>query len=103
MGGTGTQLTPWVYEAQDNNGRVLRITVTFNNASRALQSAAIFRDVGCAYGKIYIGVGADGLPDSTPRSFNVPHGDTVFNAAQMSAVGLDTIEDILARQITAGP
>lgn len=99
----GTQTSPWIYEATDVEDRALRITVTFNNGSRALTSATVHRDAGCVYAHIYIGTGPDGLPDSTPRSLSVPEGDTSFNAGQLGAVGLDTIEDILALQITAGP
>lgn len=99
----GQQQSPWIYEAQDNAGLALRITVAFNNSTRALTSATVHRDAGCVYARILIGTGADGTPDTTPRAFSVPVGDTTFNAGQLSGVGLNTIEDILALQITAGP
>jgi hypothetical protein len=92
-----------VYEAQDSEGRTLRITVAFNNGNRGLTSATVHRDAGCVYARIYMGTGTDGTPDSTPRTFPVTVGDTEFSAGQLSGVGLDTIEDILALQITAGP
>lgn len=99
----GTQSSPWIYEAQDNAELVLRITVSFNNGNRGLTSALIHRDAGCQYAHIYLGTGADGLPDSTPQAFAVPTGDTSVTSAQLAAIGLSTIEDILALQITAGP
>jgi hypothetical protein len=102
-GGTGVQQTPWVWTAADAANNVIRITVTFNNATRALTGATVFRDAACVYTKIYIGVGSDGSPNSSPRVFTVPAGTTTFTAAQMSSVGLNTIENILAHQITAGP
>lgn len=105
-GAKGDPITsPWSYVARDYVSKVLSITVTFNNATRALISATIHRDAGCMYRKIYIGIGADGTPDTATRTFNVGNleGDQVFNAAQMSSRGLSVIEDVLAMQITAGP
>lgn len=96
--------SPWVWQAVDfTRVKVIRITVAFDNATRVLSGATVFRDPECLFTKVYIGVGADGAPDSTPRAIPVPAGSHAFTAAQMAAVGLHTIEDILAFQITAGP
>lgn len=95
--------SPWIWEVPDAASNVIRITVTFNNATRALISGTLFRDAACVYKKIYIGLGPDGTPNSSPRVFNVPAGTNTATAAQMSSVGLNTIEDILSHQITAGP
>lgn len=96
-------LSPWVWWATDNEGDQIRITVTFNDATRALTGATVFRDANCTYRKIYIGLGADGTPDTTTSSFAVAAGSTAITANQLRQRGLDTIEDILALQITAGP
>lgn len=101
--GRGVQTSPWVYEAWDYQRNAIQITVTFDATTRALQTITVFRDAACIYTKIYIGLGSDGRPDTTPRAFSVPAGTHIFTAAQLSAVGLNTIEDILALQITAGP
>lgn len=103
MGGTGVQQTPWIYQADDYLNRKLVITVTFNNATRALIGATIVRDVGCLWAKIYFGLGGDGKPESTTRQFTVPEGTTNITKAQLTSGGLNTIEDILAGQVTAGP
>lgn len=103
MAGHNAQQTPWVYEADDYLGRKLVCTVTFNNATRALTGATIVRDASCLYAKIYFGVGGDGKPESTARQFTVPEGTTPITAGQLASGGLNTIEDILAGQITAGP
>lgn len=93
-----------LYQAADYQGLFIRITITFNNATRALTGATLHRDAGCTYNHLYIGVGADGSPDSTTKSFkNLPVGDTSVSAAQLAAKGLNTAEDCLALQITAGP
>jgi hypothetical protein len=104
MSETGSPATsPWVWEASDYQGRAIRITVTFDNTSRALSGATLFRASGCLFGHIYIGTGPDGSPNTTTKSFVVPVGTRTATAAQMATVGLNTIEDILSYQITAGP
>jgi hypothetical protein len=95
--------SPYVWESPDYQGNRIRITVTFDNATRALTGGSVFRDAACVYRKIYIGVGVDGSPDSTTHKFTVPAGTTAVSAAQMAAVGFTTIEQFLALQITAGP
>lgn len=103
MGAGSPATSPWIWQAGDYRGSVIRITITFNNATRALTSGTLFRDSACLYRKIYIGLGADGTPDTTPRTFNVPAGTSTVTGAQMASVGLNTIEDVLSFQITAGP
>ena len=77
--------------------------MTFNNATRALTGATVFRDATCLYQQIYIGTGTDGTPNSTNKKFPVPAGTTSISANQLKQVGLNVIEEILALQITAGP
>jgi hypothetical protein len=96
-------VSPWVWAARDFQGSAITITVNFNNNNRALQNSSVVRDAGCLYSHIYIGLGPDGTPNSTPHTFTVPFGTTQITAGQFSAVGLNTIDDILALQITAGP
>lgn len=93
---------PYVYDSgADSADRHITITVSWNTANRALTGAVVHRDTGCAYTKILVGVGADGTPNSSTRSFTVPAGDTSFTKNQMGSVGLNTIDDFLALQITA--
>lgn len=99
----GVQVSPWVFEAADYQRNVIRITVTFDNSTKELQTGTVYRDAACVYTRIYIGLGADGTPDTSPHRFIVPAGTTTFTAAQMAMVGLNTINDILAFQVTAGP
>jgi hypothetical protein len=102
----GPAQTPYVYDAADYMDRHLTITINFNNATRALTSGTVHRDPDCMYTKILIGVGGDGRPDSSPHKIDVGklEGDRTFTANQMSAVGLDTIEDVFALgQIAAAP
>jgi hypothetical protein len=93
---------PYIWEAADYLNRVIRITVNFDDGTRLLSGATVFRDAGCVYTKILVGKGVDGSPDSTTKSFTVPAGTTPISQAQMNSRGFDTIEDFLALQITAG-
>lgn len=99
-------LSPWVWDARDNEGDVIRITVAFDNTTRAITGITAFRDAACIYTKIVIGLGADGTPNTTDKTIAVPAGTTVLTASQRAALaskGLSTIEDVLALQITAIP
>lgn len=104
MGTPGVQVSPWVWSAGDFQGNTITITVLFNNATKAIiNGSTCVRQAGCVYGHLYIGTGADGTPNTTTHAFAVPVGTKTVTAAQMSAVGLNTITDVLALQITAGP
>jgi len=105
MGGLNKhpQTSPWIWTANDYQDNVIRITVNFNETTRALQASSVFRDAACVYTKIYIGVGVDGTVASTPSVFTVPSGTTSLSSNQLKNAGFNTIEDILALQITAGP
>jgi hypothetical protein len=64
----------------------------------------VSRDDACVYRKIYLGVGVDGAPDSTPHVVNVASGTRHLNAQQLNnVIGFSTIEQFLSVQITAGP
>jgi hypothetical protein len=95
--------SPYVQQFQDNFGKFISITVNFNNTTRALSGATVFRDATCQWTHIYIGLGADGTPDTTDKAFTVPAGTSSVSAQQLRQRGLNTIEDVLALQITAGP
>lgn len=94
--------SPWVWQAVDNFGRFIRITLPFD-AAHALGTATVERDVGCQWAHIYIGLGADGTPNSTAHAFTVPEGMNTVTANQLRQRGLNTIDDVIALQITAGP
>lgn len=103
---TGTPVpwtSPYVWQAPDVDGNVVRLTVTFNNATLAIQSGQVFRDPACRYAHVWIGLGPDGTPDTSPQTFAVPAGSTNLNKNQFSSQGFDTLTDVLATQITAGP
>jgi hypothetical protein len=104
MGG-GTLANPWHWDSGlDANGKLIGVDVTWNSATRALVSATAHRDTGCLYTKIFIGLGPDGIPNTSPEVFDLTGftGSKTFSAAQMASVGLHTIDDIISTQITAG-
>lgn len=95
--------SPWVfYNATDYAGNSISITVTFD-ASNNLTGASVFRDAACVYRHIYVGLGTDGTPNSTAKSFTVPAGTTNVTQNQLNHVGLNTVTDLLGVQVTAGP
>lgn len=96
------QQSPWVWESFDFQSNVIRITATFDNVTRVLSGITVFRDAACVYRHLLIGLGVDGTPDTTPRNVVVPAGTTVVPVSTLNNVGLSTIEDVLALQITAG-
>lgn len=103
---SGPPPSPFVYDTADYLDRHLTITINYDNSTRALINATVHRDAGCMYKKIYVGLGADGTPDSTTHVFSVPNleGDRNITAAGLTAAGLNVIEDVYALgQIAAGP
>lgn len=97
------QTNPYTVEFPDYRGKLIRITVTFNETTRALTGATGYRDADCQYKRIYIGTGDDGTPDGALDVVPVPAGTSTVTANQLRRNSLRTIEDVLALQITAGP
>lgn len=112
------QQSPWVWEAADYLGRAIRITLYFNNSTRALNNSGpgsrcviISRDDGCLWHRIVfdnpndatrakrLTAPADGAADAT---FTV---NQVRNASQSADFpnGWQTFEDTQTIQITAEP
>lgn len=85
----------------------VQVTVSFNNATRAITGAVVWRAANCRWTKIAVGVGTDGTPDTATRVFNLAGvNDATRNvtAAQMAAApwNVTTIEQFQsAGQITA--
>jgi hypothetical protein len=50
-----------------------------------------------------MGLGGDGRPDSTATQLAVAQGDALIAVAVLNGLGLTTITDVLAHQVTAGP
>lgn len=101
--GGAAPTSPYVlYEAPDYQGFVIRFTVTFD-LSNNLTGATAFRDAACQYKNVYLGLGADGTPNTSTTQFAVPSGTTNISKAQLNKVGLVTLNDAVALQITAGP
>lgn len=98
--------SPWVWDTLDNDGDRLELTIAFDEATRVITGITTYRDAGCTYTRILIGLGADGTPDTTETAWDVPAGTTVLSQgqlAQLAGEGLRTIEDVLATQVTAAP
>lgn len=100
--------SPWTfYSATDGAGKVISGTVTFSGAwtgTNALTGGTFHRDSGCAFTKVVIGsINSDGSFPAGTKVIDVSavNGDQNFSQAQLNAVGLVTVADILnAPQIT---
>jgi hypothetical protein len=85
----------------------VQVTVNFDNTTRAITNAVVWRAANCRWTKIVVGLGADGTPDSTATAFNLAglnDATRTVTAAQMAGAPwhVHTIEDFLtAGQITA--
>lgn len=90
--------SPVVESFSDYQGLALKVTINFDNATHALTNVVVTRDLGCLWGTLIVGNPVDG----TAKTFTVADGSTsTVNAKQLSHRGLNTIEDVLALQITA--
>lgn len=97
-----TPVSPWVWDSRDYVGLRIVITVDWDNTTRALIDAIVHRDSGCQYTKIVFDVPSD----AKSKRLAAPadgQADKTYTANQMRAQGLNTIDDILAVQITAEP
>lgn len=102
MGVSTPETSPYVQQFADYLNRVIRITVVFDNATRAISGGTVFRDANCLYTNVFVGVGPDGSPNTSPRTFAVPAGTTAVGANRFHQMSITTIEDFLLYQITAG-
>lgn len=94
--------SPIEWAFPDYLGRTLTVTVNFNNSTGRLNGVSSVREPGCLYRTLLWGLGADGIPDNTPSKVAVPNGAASVTRNQLSSIGLDTINDILALQFTVG-
>jgi hypothetical protein len=105
MGVGGTPQSPFVYEAHDNAGKVIRATIPYDNTTKAINgTAAVHRDVGCAYTHVIIGpINPDGSLPAGTFIVPVPLGDSTYTVTQMAGIGLTSINQVFSTQITAAP
>jgi len=97
-------VSPWAYTSADASGNILSVTFTFDNTLLTILTTTTHRDVGCVYRNWYAGLGADGTPDSTTTKLTgLADGDSLIAVAILNGLGLTTITDVLAHQVTAGP
>lgn len=95
-------VSPWLWQAGDYVGLLITIRVDWDNTTRALLDAVVHRDSGCQYHTIVFDV-----PSSpTSKRLAAPAdgaADVTYTANQLKRQGLNTIDDVLALQITAEP
>ncbi len=96
-------ISPWAYSAADSSGSVLSVTFTFDNITLTILTVTGHKDAGCAYNNFLMGTGGDGRPDSAATQLAIAQGDALIAVASLNGLGLTTISDVLAHQVTAGP
>lgn len=94
--------SPWGQHFEDYVGQAIDITVIFDEGDRSITSASIHRDAECLFTTIFIGLGPDETPNTSPVHFEVPTGTTPISAGVLSLLGFNVIEEIEALQISAG-
>ncbi len=100
----GAEPNPWGYLAADFAGNKIQIQIPWNTGTRALlNGGTVTRDTACRYHNIYIGTGANGTVEATPHKFTAPAGTTAVPVTALNSQGLNTVDDLNALQITAGP
>ena len=92
---------PWVFQTFDRNGLPFSITIPWNAGNRNITGGTVYRSPGCQVSTIMIGLGPDGTPNTSENAYTVPEGSTDFAANVLRANGLNTIDDVVALQITA--
>ena len=94
----GPAVSPFIWSATDYLERAITVTFPFDNTTHALADATVVRDAGCLWGTLMIGD-----PNGAVKTFAVPFGTSTVRSQQLKNNGLNTIDDIFALQITAGP
>ena len=94
----GPLVSPYIWAASDYLGRQITVTFPFDNTTHALADATVTRDVGCLWGTLMIGD-----PNGAVKTFAIAFGTSTVRSQQLKNNGLNTIDDIFALQITAGP
>lgn len=93
---------PYVTEWRDYADKVLRISVAWNQTTRKVESVTLHRDPECLYTRVLVGLGPDGTPDTSTKTFEVGGiTDITVNGNQAKARGFEFIDDFMDN-FTAG-
>jgi len=94
---------PYVVTATDYLSRAITVTFNWSPVNRSLSAARVDRDAGCLYQNVLIGLGPDGTPDTTVSALRSNgNGVVTLTPPQLAAINLNTIDDVVATQITFG-
>ncbi len=103
MGAAGPVTSPWEYACPDYAGLSMGARITFDNSTRAISSCVLYRDDGCQYHTFVLGVTGSAKTYRLDGPADGSSGVTTYTGQQMRSRGLNTIEDVLALQITVEP
>jgi hypothetical protein len=94
-------VSPYVYRAFDPAGYVLKVTFSFDNATRAIHDATVEREPGCSYDRLLTGVASDGSPTVLTRAWEIPEGQSLIPENDLHSRNIHDIDDLFFAGITA--
>jgi hypothetical protein len=101
-GGPYVTPNPWTWMSRDYVGLAIGVSITWDSTTRLLTNCTVWRDDGCQYNNLLIGVPATAQVKTLPAPAD-GIADVLYTAIQMLRQGLTTIDDVEALQITASP
>jgi len=95
----GVWTSPFQMSFADYQGRVVTISVPFNESTLAIVNPGLSgnRDVGCVYNQVMVG-----RPDGTMKTFAIPEGAFSVGRAQLANQGFSTIDVLAEANVTVG-
>lgn len=94
-------VSPYVYRAFDPAGFVLRVTFSFDNATRQIRTALAEREPGCVFDRLLTGVTSEGFPTVLTRSWDIPEGSSTIPENDLHSRGIFNIDDLFYAGVTA--
>jgi hypothetical protein len=95
-------VSPIQWRFDDYKNRAVVVSFDFDETTHALFGITAVREPGCLYDTLFWGLGPDGTPNTSPKQFKIPFGQTDLQPNQLARVGLRTIEDVTDAQFTVG-
>jgi hypothetical protein len=94
--------SPRTWRATDPTGRIMAVTVEFDNATREIHEVLVYRDDDCAHDTVFTGVTDDGSPTAVTRRFAVNPGITRMTELELASRAIRSIDDLLYLRVRLG-
>ena len=97
---TPPAISPWQYESADSVGKKVHVDIFWDTVSPTKDiidpGLTGYRDVGCLYRIVLIGVSPN------IKTFSIPDGNFQVTRTQLAAQGFSTIDDVRNTNFTLG-